>query len=177
VLWRENQAIIHGPADRLQGLLRAVVEFTYYEAQLSKLEEEVEADWAIAEGHTIFAHEQHHPNPAQYKQIGEMTQRVQERRMRYARIERRLYTPSDELPTAAYKAGLRLRDEEDIEARLEDADQKIEVYQDLYEAINQRVGEERHFRSELFMEIVIAALLAVEILAVVWEIHMMYKGD
>src|SRR6516164_8850793 len=47
VLWRPGRAMMHGAADRMHETLLALADFSYYEGELRKLEQEIHADGEI----------------------------------------------------------------------------------------------------------------------------------
>jgi hypothetical protein len=177
IAWRPGAAVISGPADRLEPALAALAEFAHFEGHLRRLEAEVAADWPTLESHTPLAHEVHGKDLKLRPELAAGTARTMNRRLRCARIERRLTAPAASLGESAATLGERLRDEADVAGRLETIDGQIETYEYVYELANQRMGEYRNFRREYLVEILIVALLAAETLLLLAEWIIPASGD
>jgi hypothetical protein len=169
VLWKAGRAVILAPADRMEPALAAVAEFAYYEWQLRRLETEIAADWHILESHMPLAQEVRAKDLKGRPGLAAGTAQTMQRRLRCARLERRLMSPAASLGEAAVKLGRRLRDEAEIGERLETLDGQIEIYEYVYELANQRMGEYRNFRREYIVEILIVLLLAAEVVLMAWQ--------
>jgi uncharacterized Rmd1/YagE family protein len=68
------------------------------------------------------------------------------------------------LPAASQKLGEELRDKARTDARLENVDAQLEVFEGIYEMSGQRMGEYRAAHEEHVLEWIIIALLAAEML-------------
>jgi hypothetical protein len=160
VLYSPGRVVICAPQTTAHDLEAGLTDVQFHDLQLRKLEHEIAADWDKAQAHIPLAHR------TDLKRAGElatMSQNTLSRRMRCARIERGLLAPL--LPTAdgARKLGEKLREQLEIEDRLETLDGQIEVYEDLYELANQRLSDYSSFFREMIVEILIVVLLAMEV--------------
>jgi hypothetical protein len=160
VLYSPGRVVICAPEAHVHDLEQALADVQFHDLQLRKLENEIAADWDKAQAHIPLAHR------TELKRAGElaaMTQSTLSRRMRCARIEPGLLAPL--LPTSdnAKKLGERLREQLQIEDRLETLDGQIEVYEDLYELANQRLSDYSSFFREMIVEVLIVVLLAMEV--------------
>jgi hypothetical protein len=160
VLYRPGRVVICAPQPNAHDLELALTDVQFHDLQLRKLEHEIAADWDTAQTHIPLAHR------TDLKRAGElatMTHNTLSRRMRCARIERGLIAPV--LPTndGARRLGEKLREQLDIEDRLETLDGQIEVYEDLYELANQRLSDYSSFFREMIVEVLIVVLLAAEV--------------
>jgi hypothetical protein len=144
--------------------LAAVVEFTHYERELRRIEDEIANGWAGLEQDKALAFEVTAADLGRSETVGGRMGRVLQQRIRYARIEPHLYQPDTQLTAAAQKLGDELRDRGRIEGRLETVDGQLEVFEHFYEMSSQRMGEYRAAREEHVLEWVIIALLAAEAL-------------
>ena len=97
------------------------------------------------------------------------------RRLRCARLEAGILTPPAALGQAARRLGEALREESDIETRMEILDGRIGVYEYIYEVAGQRISDYRHFRREYAVEILIAVILGIEVLLVAYEIYLYFQ--
>ena len=174
VRWRPGRAVIEAPADRMDTVLLAVVDFAFHEHELHRLEAEIDADWPAAEADVPLMNSVGNAELARETEVAQRGTQVALRRLRCARLEARLLAPSAAFGDAARRIGEKLRDESDVETRLETLDGRIEVYEYIYELAGQRMSDYHHFRREYVVEIVIAAILAVEALLVAYEIYLYY---
>jgi hypothetical protein len=175
VKWRPGRVVIEAPADRMDQVLLAVVDFAFHEHELHRLEAEIDADWPAAQADVPLMN---HVGGAELRREAAVAQRGTEvalRRLRCARLEARLLAPPATLGEAARKLGERLREETDVETRLETLDGRIEVYEYIYELAGQRISDYRHFRREYAVEIVIAVVLAIEALLVAYEVYLYFQ--
>ncbi len=165
VWWWPGRAAILGPAPRIVAALAAVAEFDLYEAEVRKLEAETALAWPKAQDDTRLAYDVVAADLAGHQELGRRTVGVFHRRIRHARIGPHLARPAADLPPLARRLGEALREESDVADRLESLDEKIEVYEYIYELASQRMGEYRNARREMFLEVLIIAILVIETLA------------
>jgi hypothetical protein len=160
VLYSPGRAVICAPQQNVRDIEVALADVQFHDLQLRKLEHEIAADWDKAQNHIPLAHR------TDLKRAGElatMTHNTLSRRMRCARIEPGLLAPLLPASDGARKLGERLREQLEIEGRLETLDGQIEVYEDLYELANQRLSDYSHFFREMIVEVLIVVLLALEV--------------
>jgi len=175
VRWRPGRAVLEAPADRMEQMLLAVVDFAFHEHELHRLEAEIDADWPVAEADApLMSHVGRAELARAVAVAGQGTQAAL-RRLRCARMEGGLFTPPAMLDEAARRLGEELRDKSDLETRLEILDGRIEVYEYIYEVAGQRISDYRHFRREYAVEIIIAAILAIEVLLVAYEVYLYFQ--
>jgi hypothetical protein len=162
----DAKAVIAAPAEEMEGLLEAVVDFAHHERQLRQLESEAAANWNTAQGHLSLVHSVTSKELKQTKDVGPATQQAMLRRMRYARLEPHLTLTPERFKGAAREAAMRLRQRPSIETRLEAIDGQIEVYEDIYDMANQRRGEYENFLRGYRVEIMILIVLVLELVLV-----------
>jgi hypothetical protein len=175
ISWRPGRAILQCEADQTISLLKAIVEFNYYENELRKIESEIAAGWSDLEIDKKLAYE---VKPIDLELSGGVRQRVDEtlqRRIRHARVEPRLYTPGPYLTLGAQKVGEELREKSCIEDRSEAVDSQMEVFEHVYEMCSQRMGEFRDSRQGHTLEWVIIILLGSEVVLLIadmlWQLE------
>jgi hypothetical protein len=172
--WRPGRAVLEVPADRMDALLPAVVDFAFYEHELHRLEEEVAADWPTVQADVPLMSRVGRAELAREAEVATQGTATALRRLRCARLEPGLITPPASLTEAGRTLGERLREEADTETRLETLDGHIEVYEYIYELACQRISDYRHFRREYVVEVVIAVILAIEVVIVAAEMYLTY---
>lgn len=172
VVWRPGRAAILAAPERLESLLLAVVDFSYYESQLGKLERETAESWPQLEADTPLAFEVTTRDLQRREDVGRQVQRMLTVRMRHARIAPRLLRPGAYLATLANQLGERLREKARIEDRLETLAGQLEVFERIYEMSSQRFSDFRTSRQEQTLEWIIILLLAAEVLLLLIEVYL-----
>jgi hypothetical protein len=164
LMWRPGRAVLQCDSEQAESLLSAVVEFTHYECELRRIEQEIADTWEELEQDKALAFEVTPVDLERSATVGARMNRVLQRRIRLARIEPHLYEPAASFPTAALKLGDELREKVRTESRLETVDGQLEVFEGIYEMSGQRMGEYRAARQEHVLEWIIIVLLAAEML-------------
>lgn len=172
VLWRPGQVMVEGPEASHEVLVRALVDFAFFERQLRMLEGEIERDWATAEADVSLIHQVGPRDVRRWGHVNEMTQRVTVRRMRYVRLARDLTRMSAEQSGIARQVVPALMARVGIEDRLELVDDQLEVQEDVYELANDRLSEYRYFRVEAVIEAGVAVLLLIEVVVMFRDLYL-----
>ena len=170
VLWRPGRAVVIGSPRRLDDLLAGLTDFSYYEAELRKLEQELEADWATAEADVPLTHSVNAEAAQRRSHVDQMTRRTALRRIRFARLSPRLEKASLSLPGPIRRLVSDLAQQAEIVDRLRSLDDRLEVFEDLYELANDRLSEFCSFQREYRLEAWILAVLFVEVAIMLFEI-------
>jgi hypothetical protein len=171
ILFRPGQAMIVAPAEELESLLLAVVDFAHYEMELRKLEGELGANWEQAQRHLSLIHTVTAKVLRATEDVNGATQSAMMRRMRYARLEPHMVLPPERFTGSARLAAKRLRGRGSVEARLEAADAQIECYEDIYDMANQRRGEYVNFIREYKVEWYILIVLLIELVVIALDFY------
>ena len=162
VTWRPGRALLWAAADQAEAMLLAVIDFSYHEQQLRRLEQEIAAAWDDLEQDKRLAWE---AQPADLDHDGSVGMRMSQtlhRRIRHSRISPRLQQPTRSLPPATGTLVEELRSRAGVDDRLEAVDGHLEVFEHVYEMASQRLGEFRASHKEQTLERVIIVLLAAE---------------
>jgi hypothetical protein len=170
VVWRPGQAVILAGADRMEALLVALVEFSFYEQELGRLERVIAGAWAALESDTPLAYEVKARDLPRFTEVAEQAQRLQTARIRLARLAPRLCRPATHLSSLATQLGERLREKTRVEDRLETVGAQLEVFERVYEMASQRFSEFRTARQEQTLEWLIIVLLAAETVLLMIEV-------
>jgi hypothetical protein len=170
VVWRPGRAAILAPSDRLEALVLALVDFSYYERELHKLERATADSWPQLEADTPLAFEVTARDLERQEGVRRQVQRLLTVRLRHARIAPRLVRPGSQLSSLANQLGERLRDKARMEDRLETLGSQLEVFERVYEMSSQRFSEFRTARQDQTLEWVIIVLLAAETVLLLIEV-------
>jgi hypothetical protein len=175
ILWRPGQALMIGPPERLDEVLRGLIEFAFYEGELRRLEREVEADWSTLEADSHLTHSVTPAACERRRHIDEMTMMALQRRMRFARLEPCLEKASVSLPGPARRLAGELAMQAEVTERLGWLDDRLEVAEDLYELANDRLSEFTYFHREFRLELWIVVLLLAEVAIMAAELWWMVR--
>lgn len=169
VLWRPGRAVVLGAGRRLPDLLAGLIDFAFYEGELRRLEQELEAEWSVAEADVPLTHGVDQAALARREHVNQMTRRTALRRIRLARLAPHLEKSSAALPGPARRLSAELALQAEVVERLKYVDERLEVFEDLYELANDRLSEFAYFRQEYRLEVWIVVLLVVEALLILGE--------
>ena len=171
ILWRPGRSLMQGAPDRMDEVLLALADFSFYELELRRLEDEISADRETVEKDApLTTADMTSGSLASLRHAADMASNMTRRRLRFARLEPRIEHPSATLPPAARRLGSELLTQTEVLDRIEAVDDRLEVYEDLYELANDRLSEYRYWRSEALLEIGIVVILLVEVVLIIWEI-------
>lgn len=174
LLWQPHRAVVEAAPERLDDVVRALVDFAFRERDLQQLERQVEAEWAVCEADIPLTHQVGVKELRRWSHVNACTERAARRRMQYTRLADRLTLPGPERSAAAARWILELVRRTGVAQRLEHLDDRLEVVEDVYELANDRLSEYRYFRIECLVEIVVAFLLLAELLVMGWELYATY---
>jgi hypothetical protein len=177
VLWRPGRALLFGAADRMADNLAAIVDFAFHEGELRRLEQEVAADWPRLEADADLGHQVKGSDLRRTEQVNAITKATALRRMRFARLEPRLDRVSLGLEAGARRIVAELSIQGEVEDRLQALDDSLEVFEDHYQTVNERLSELSLYRRELFVEGWIVALLFTEVMLLIWQTVVLRGGQ
>ncbi len=172
LVWKPGRAALLAPAERADALVRAVVEFAYYEAQLAAIERDTAAGWPRLEADTPLAFEVKTTDSKRLAAAGARLQWLLGVRMKHARLVPHLVRPPIYLATLAHQLGERLRERARVEDRLEALTAQLEVYDRVYDLCATRISEHRTSKRELTLEWIIICLLAADTILLVIEVFL-----
>jgi hypothetical protein len=159
IVWAEGRAAVLAPADRLEGARRAVIEATYYDAELGDIERELAGLWPELEADTPLAFEFGERSLNDRRRLADRFRRLVALRARLARITPHVLCPHVHPPTLASQLGERLRERTRMAHRVEAADGQLAVFERVYEACGQRSSDFMLARTGHVLEWVIIILL------------------
>lgn len=169
VLWRPGRAVVLGAGRRLPDLLAGLIDFSFYEGELRRLEQELDEDWPAAEADVPLTHGVERAALARREHVNQMTRHTALRRIRLARLAPHLEKSSAALPGPARRLSAELALQAETVERLKYVDDRLEVFENLYELANDRLSEFAYFRQEYRLEGWIVVLLVVEALLILGE--------
>ena len=105
-----------------------------------------------------------------------MTRQTALRRVRFARLAPCLHKPAATLTGSARRLAGELAVQAEVVDRLGSVDDRLEVYEDLYELANDRLSEFSYFYREFRVEIWIVVLLAAELIVMLADLWVSYRS-
>jgi hypothetical protein len=172
IRWRPGRAVVEGPVDVCKNLMAALVDFSFLEGELRRLEQELLPYEASAPEDIAFAYQIRQNDRIQWRRLGQTLQSISRLRLAFARLEPSLRGVSRSLPRDARKAITRLIAGSDVPSRLEAFDSRLEACEDLYEGAVDRIADFRWYRHGELLEIAIVVLLILELILIAWGSHL-----
>jgi hypothetical protein len=176
IVWGVARAAVLAAPGRSAPLVLALVDFSYCDNELRKLEREIAEGWAQLEADMPLAHEVAGVDRERWAAVGRRTELALKRRAHLARIEPLFTRARAHLPPLANQLVERLRERTQVEERLESLASQLEVFVRVYEMTGQRISDFRAARQDRALEWVIIVLLAAESLLLLIEVLGALKG-
>lgn len=174
--WRPGRAILVCAAEQVELLMPGIVEFTYYDLMLRRLESGVAGAWADLRRDTRLTHAVARADLLDAAAAGRRAEETLDWRITLAQIEPHVEAPDPGLPPLAQKIGEVLRVACDAGDRLATLDGQLEVFEHVYEMTSQRIGEFREAQRSNALEWTIVILLAGEALLLLLDLLRNLKG-
>jgi hypothetical protein len=172
ILWRHGRAVCFGVGEFFDDIRHAVAYFSFCERELARLETRIAASWPAMEKDLALTHSITHRELRLQRAVDERTREAHGMRMGFIRLETALERLDRVLSAPAQRIVSELAQQADTIDRLRLLGDAIEMAQEVYDTANDRLLEYRYFRSEYIIEIVIAAVLLVELIVVgldIWQ--------
>jgi len=162
VAWAPGRAAVVGPPDRLAELEAAVVEFATREAELAAVEARVDSLLTVIDDDAAVAFECDDRGLVRRPELSARFREAIDIRRRLALLAPRVQPPSLQPPTLAAQVGERLRERSRLAERLDQAADRADLAERVYEACGQRVSELGIARRQLGLEWAIVILLVLQ---------------
>lgn len=169
VIWSAQRVLVIGAVDRLAEVKAAVELFTRAESELRAIEQAAGETLRSAEGDVTLTHALKAGDLRQQRRVGALTESAHLTRIRLTRLETLLVQPGHALPGAARRMLAEMTQQAEFADRMRAVDEQIEVAQDIYDTVNDRLTEFSHFLREYRVEILIVVILALEAALVIWD--------
>ncbi len=170
IYWSPERIAILAPADRLETVRAALIEATYYEAEVTAIERQLGTAWPQLETDMPLAFEFEASSIPQRKQLRRRFQEVLLLRAKLARLGPHVHCPHLHPPTLASQIGERLRERTRLVHRHEFLTEQLEVFERVYEMCGQKASDFMLARQGHMLEWVLIILLFVSTLLQVTEI-------
>lgn len=172
IQWRPGRAVVQSSADGAEDSLAALIEFSFYESELRRMEASLAGAEAIAPADVARAHRIRFRDRKHWKRIGDTIEALYRMRLEYARLESQLVTAPLSLSGNAREIMERLIDESGIDDRMEAFSNRLEACEDLYEGANDRIADHRWYVEGHWLEIAIVLLLVLEVVLISTDLYL-----
>lgn len=170
IFWSPERIAILAPADRLETVRAALIEATYYEAEVSAIERQLGTAWPQLEKDMPLAFEFEASSIPQRNELRRRFQEVLLLRAKLARLGPHVHCPHLHPPTLASQIGERLRERTRLVHRHEFLTEQVEVFERVYEMCGQKASDYMLARQGHMLEWVLIILLFVSTMLQMFEI-------
>ena len=177
IFWSPERIAILAPADRLETVREALIEATFYEAEVSAIERQLGTAWPQLEKDMPLAFEFEASSIPQRKQLRLRFQEVLLLRAKLARLGPHVHCPHLHPPTLASQIGERLRERTRLVHRHEFLTEQVEVFERVYEMCGQKASDFMLARQGHMLEWVLIILLAISTLFTLFEVMSSAKSS
>ena len=170
IFWTPGRLAVIAQADRMDTVRLALVEVSWYEAELRDIEQTVGEAWPQLESDMPLAFEIDDRSIRQRRQLMKRFQQVLLIQARLARLAPHVDCPHQHPPTLASQVAERFRERTRMVHRCEFLDEQVEVFEKIYDSCGQRASDFMLNRSSNMLEWIIIVLLSTQILLTGFEI-------
>lgn len=164
IVWNRRRLAILAPVDRLESVRRALVETSYYEAELQEIEQTLTELWPQLEADMPLAFDFSGQTGERRDELRQRFLQIALLRARWARIGAYVHCPHLHPPTLASQVAERLRERTQVVHRHDYLDEQLEVFEDVYEQCGERANDAMLARSGHMLEWIIIILLGFQLL-------------
>lgn len=170
VIWTPGRAGIMVSADRLEAVRRAIIDFSFYDEEIRKIEAEVARMWPHLEADTPLAFQFEGQDLPKRKQLAERFQQVMDLRRRLVRIDPVVHPLTVHPGTLASQLNERLKERTQLSERMEFIDEQLELLEKVYAMCADRSSERAIAQYDARLSWMITILLAMETIALLVDL-------
>lgn len=164
ICWSISRIAILATSQRLPAIRNSLIEASYYETELCKVEAALGKNWPQLEADMPLAFEFNQQSIPKRKQLRDRLQQILQQQAHMARIGPYVHAPHMYPPTLASQISERLRERTRMMHRHEFLDEQLEVFHTVYESCAQRSSDFMLARSGHTLEWIIIVILLVQTL-------------
>lgn len=169
VVWTDSCAMIAAAADQLDDAIDAIVRFTPAERGMLHLEREMTALWPEIDAAKTLTHSVGRRQLARRRQLDALTVRSTELSLEFMKLEKEIEQLDPRISTVSKRLYAELVLQAAIHDRLEALADPVDYADEIFERANGRLSEARYARTGFYLEALIVAVLAAEVLAIVFS--------
>lgn len=171
ICWSISRIAILATSQRIPSIRNSLIEASYYETELCKVEAALGQSWPQLEADMPLAFEFNQQSIPKRKQLRDRFQQILQQQAHMARIGPYVHAPHVYPPTLASQISERLRERTRMMHRHEFLDEQLEVFHAVYESCAQRSSDFMLARSGHTLEWIIIIILLVQTLF--WAVEML----
>jgi hypothetical protein len=171
IFWTSGRVAVLAQADRLETVRSALIEASWYEAELRDMEQTLGEAWPQMEEDMPLAFSFNAKAISRRPQLLERFQKVVLIQSRLARLAPHIHCPHLHPPTLASQVGERFRERSRMIHRHEILGEQVEVFEKIYDTCGQRSSDYMLSRTGHFLEMIIIVLLVTQIL--LWSLELL----
>lgn len=166
--WRADRVLAVVGMDHVCEALAAIAYFSWFSQQVAAMEELLDAEWPQLHTDALFVGSTP-PNRTDRDRLAYRAVEMFQRRQRFMCLTIGLEQPDCLQVGPARRIFLELTNQEDMASRLKLIDDAIEVAEDLYEHVNERVTERGYFLRGMVAETAILVAILADLAFSVWD--------
>jgi hypothetical protein len=164
IIWQPDRAIVFADPLRMDAVCQSLIEATFHEQELRRIEMSIDSGWERTQADSVFAFEFGEQDLPSKESLAKRFQEVLSLRVSLARLVPQILVPHIYPPTIASQIGERLRERTRMVERLELIEEKLSAQERVYDHCTQRAGEYVVARKGHILEWIIIALLFLQTL-------------
>lgn len=169
ICWSIGRIAIMATSQRIPSIRNSLIEASYYETELCKVEAALGQSWPLLEADMPLAFEFNQQSIPKRKQLRDRFRQILQQQAHMARIGPYVHAPHMYPPTLASQISERLRERTRMMHRHEFLEEQLEVFHTVYESCAQRSSDFMLARSGHTLEWIIIVILLVQTLFLVVE--------
>lgn len=170
ICWTRRRFAILAEENKIESLIRVLLEHAYYESELEAIERSAAENWPLLERDLPAAWEFNVNHSASGETLAKRFASVMLDRARLARVLPYAHSPHVHPPTLASQVAERLRERGRMSYRHEALVEQMEVYQQVYELCGDRANEFKLTRSSNTLEWIIIVMLFAQLILAAFDI-------
>ena len=163
IRWQPGRAVVHLTGASQDEVLSALAEFAFLEAELRRLEAEMDAREAPAADDVTRSQTIDRRDRAHWPRFRAAIEAFARMRLTFARLAPRFSEAASGPGPPSHRLASRLLRHARAEARADALDARLEACEDLYEGANDRVADAKGWHDGFIMELIIVLLLLLEV--------------
>jgi hypothetical protein len=176
VAWRRGTAVFDLNLHSTVEPILAVAYFAVYEADLVRVEQQTDELTSVAEQNTSLTHQLTKTDLARSLEINSATRQAHAARLQLLRLRSVLGEFPSEFTVASRQLVQQLSIKAEVEERIEELEHRLEVVAEFFDVANDRLTEFSYFWREYKLEWWILVMLALEVLLLVIEALVIWRG-
>lgn len=170
IWWLPSRIALMAPQNKIDAMLRTIIEFTYFEQELKIVERALQTEWPKWERDLPMAFAVDEKNLLRRRELQQMFQAVFLNRARISKLYPVIYAPHVYPPTLSNQLSERLRERARMTHRYESVDDQFDLFERIYEMTAQRTSDYSLARTGHILEWTIILMLGTQLTLAIFEL-------